>query len=89
MKKYSELLLKKQYFQLDANLNGYQFIFHFPFQRTEHLYAFFVQWSPEIYTEDTGESNREPGFIVVKKIETQAGEDSVETAVKEWEVSKC
>ncbi|XP_070796479.1 oxidation resistance protein 1 [Pituophis catenifer annectens] len=76
--------LMQQYAQRDKK---HEYWFAVPSERTEHLYAFFVQWSPELYTEDTGESNREPGFIVVKKIETQAGEDSVnETAVKEWEV---
>ncbi|XP_039184712.1 oxidation resistance protein 1 isoform X1 [Crotalus tigris] len=76
--------LMQQYAQRDKK---HEYWFAVPSERTEHLYAFFVQWSPEIYTEDTGESNREPGFIVVKKIETQSGEDSInETAVKEWEV---
>ncbi|XP_015678214.2 oxidation resistance protein 1 [Protobothrops mucrosquamatus] len=76
--------LMQQYAQRDKK---HEYWFAVPSERTEHLYAFFVQWSPEIYAEDTGESNREPGFIVVKKIETQAGEDSInETAVKEWEV---
>ncbi|XP_063155661.1 oxidation resistance protein 1 isoform X2 [Candoia aspera] len=76
--------LMQQYAQRDKK---HEYWFAVPSERTEHLYAFFVQWSPEIYAEDTGESNREPGFIVVKKIGTQAGEDSVnETAIKEWEV---
>ncbi|XP_013923146.1 PREDICTED: oxidation resistance protein 1 isoform X1 [Thamnophis sirtalis] len=77
--------LMQQYAQRDKK---HEYWFAVPSERTEHLYAFFVQWSPELYTEDTGESNREPGFIVVKKIETQAGEDSVddETAIKDWEV---
>ncbi|XP_039184714.1 oxidation resistance protein 1 isoform X3 [Crotalus tigris] len=77
--------LMQQYAQRDKK---HEYWFAVPSERTEHLYAFFVQWSPEIYTEDTGESNREPGFIVVKKIETQSGEDSInETAVKEWEIT--
>ncbi|XP_032079097.1 oxidation resistance protein 1 isoform X3 [Thamnophis elegans] len=78
--------LMQQYAQRDKK---HEYWFAVPSERTEHLYAFFVQWSPELYTEDTGESNREPGFIVVKKIETQAGEDSVddETAVKDWEIT--
>ncbi|XP_013923147.1 PREDICTED: oxidation resistance protein 1 isoform X2 [Thamnophis sirtalis] len=78
--------LMQQYAQRDKK---HEYWFAVPSERTEHLYAFFVQWSPELYTEDTGESNREPGFIVVKKIETQAGEDSVddETAIKDWEIT--
>lgn len=58
--------------------------------RTDHLYAFFIQWSPEIYAEDTGECTREPGFIVVKKIEeSETNEDSTnEAAAREWEVRR-
>lgn len=57
------------------------------------MYVFFIQWSPEIYAEDTGESLREPGFIVVKKKEEpEANEesttDTAEDAAKEWEVRK-
>lgn len=52
------------------------------------MYAFFIQWSPEIYAEDTGEYTREPGFIVVKKIEeSEANEDlAADAAAREWEV---
>lgn len=52
------------------------------------MYAFFIQWSPEIYAEDTGEYSREPGFIVVKKIEeSEANEDpAADAAAREWEV---
>lgn len=52
------------------------------------MYAFFIQWSPEIYAEDTGEYTREPGFIVVKKIEeSEANEDpAAAAAAREWEV---
>lgn len=54
------------------------------------MYAFFIQWSPEIYAEDTGEYTREPGFIVVKKMEeSETNEDSTnETAAREWEVRR-
>lgn len=54
------------------------------------MYVFFIQWSPEIYAEDTGESLREPGFIVVKKKEEPetSEESSTEDAAKEWEVGK-
>lgn len=60
------------------------------FFRTDHLYVFFIQWSPEIYAEDTGESLREPGFIVVKKKEEPetSEESTTEDAAKEWEVRK-
>ncbi|XP_061460957.1 oxidation resistance protein 1 isoform X3 [Rhineura floridana] len=74
----------QQYAQRDKK---HEYWFAVPQERTEHLYAFFVQWSPEIYTE-TGETSREPGFMVVKKIESEAGEDSVrEAAAKEWEIT--
>lgn len=54
------------------------------------MYVFFIQWSPEIYAEDPGESLREPGFIVVKKKEEPetSEESSTEDAAKEWEVRK-
>lgn len=54
------------------------------------MYVFFIQWSPEIYAEDTGESLREPGFIVVKKKDEPetSEESSTEDAAKEWEVRK-
>ncbi|KAF7247008.1 Oxidation resistance protein 1 [Varanus komodoensis] len=74
----------QQYAQRDKK---HEYWFAVPPDRTEHLYAFFVQWSPEIYAEDTGEMSREPGFIVVKKIELETGEDlATESTAKEWEV---
>uniref|UniRef100_A0A8D0E722 Oxidation resistance protein 1 n=1 Tax=Salvator merianae TaxID=96440 RepID=A0A8D0E722_SALMN len=74
----------QQYAQRDKK---HEYWFAVPQERTEHLYAFFVQWSPEAYVEDTGETSREPGFMVVKKIESETGEDSVnEASAKEWEV---
>ncbi|XP_060631747.2 oxidation resistance protein 1 isoform X1 [Anolis sagrei] len=74
----------QQYAQRDKK---HEYWFAVPQERTEHLYSFFVQWSPEIYAEDTGETSREPGFIVVKQIDSEAGEDSVsEATAKEWEV---
>ncbi|XP_036064788.1 oxidation resistance protein 1 isoform X2 [Onychomys torridus] len=75
----------QQYAQRDKK---HEYWFAVPQERTEHLYAFFVQWSPEIYAEDTGEYTREPGFIVVKKIEeSETGEDATgEAAAREWEV---
>ncbi|XP_062044099.1 oxidation resistance protein 1 isoform X2 [Lepus europaeus] len=75
----------QQYAQRDKK---HEYWFAVPQERTDHLYAFFIQWSPEIYTEDTGEYSREPGFIVVKKIEeSETNEDSTnEAAAREWEV---
>ncbi|XP_057590786.1 oxidation resistance protein 1 isoform X6 [Hippopotamus amphibius kiboko] len=75
----------QQYAQRDKK---HEYWFAVPQERADHLYAFFIQWSPEIYAEDTGEYTREPGFIVVKKIEeSETKEDSTsEAATREWEV---
>ncbi|XP_067393482.1 oxidation resistance protein 1 isoform X2 [Emydura macquarii macquarii] len=74
----------QQYAQRDKK---HEYWFAVPHERTEHLYAFFIQWSPEIYAEDTGESIREPGFIVVKKNEEpETGDCTNEAATREWEV---
>ncbi|XP_068253384.1 oxidation resistance protein 1 isoform X7 [Nyctibius grandis] len=75
----------QQYAQRDKK---HEYWFAVPQERTDHLYVFFIQWSPEIYAEDTGESLREPGFIVVKKKEEPetSEESTTEDAAKEWEV---
>ncbi|XP_030301813.1 oxidation resistance protein 1 isoform X4 [Calypte anna] len=75
----------QQYAQRDKK---HEYWFAVPQERTDHLYVFFIQWSPEIYAEDTGESLREPGFIVVKKKEEPetSEESATEDAAKEWEV---
>ncbi|XP_074001453.1 oxidation resistance protein 1 isoform X4 [Numenius arquata] len=76
----------QQYAQRDKK---HEYWFAVPQERTDHLYIFFIQWSPEIYAEDTGESLREPGFIVVKKKEeTETSEETTtEDAAKEWEIT--
>ncbi|XP_030073856.1 oxidation resistance protein 1 isoform X2 [Microcaecilia unicolor] len=76
----------QQYAQRDKK---HEYWFAVPHERTDHLYAFFIQWSPEIYAEDTGESAREPGFVVVKRNEEpEAGEDSAnKAAFKVWEIT--
>ncbi|XP_062483168.1 oxidation resistance protein 1 isoform X3 [Pezoporus occidentalis] len=75
----------QQYAQRDKK---HEYWFAVPQERTDHLYVFFIQWSPEIYAEDTGESLREPGFIVVKKKEEPetSEESATDDAAKEWEV---
>nr|XP_032637692.1 oxidation resistance protein 1 isoform X2 [Chelonoidis abingdonii] len=76
----------QQYAQRDKK---HEYWFAVPHERTEHLYAFFIQWSPEMYSEDTGESVREPGFIVVKKNEEpETGDCTNETASREWEITR-
>lgn len=76
----------QQYAQRDKK---HEYWFAVPQERTDHLYAFFIQWSPEIYAEDTGEYTREPGFIVVKKM-AESGPDEApagEAAAREWEIT--
>lgn len=58
-----------------------------PVSRSDHLYSFFVQWTPDMYGE--GGETREPGFVVVKKnAETEEGEEKpvADITAKEWEV---
>ncbi|XP_071594293.1 oxidation resistance protein 1 isoform X4 [Heliangelus exortis] len=76
----------QQYAQRDKK---HEYWFAVPQERTDHLYVFFIQWSPEIYAEDTGESLREPGFIIVKKKEEPetSEESATEDAAKEWEIT--
>ncbi|XP_052016367.1 oxidation resistance protein 1 isoform X2 [Apodemus sylvaticus] len=75
----------QQYAQRDKK---HEYWFAVPQERTDHLYAFFIQWSPEIYAEDTGEYTREPGFIVVKKLDESEPNEAPagEAAAREWEV---
>ncbi|KAM9278767.1 oxidation resistance protein 1 isoform 2-T2 [Cariama cristata] len=76
----------QQYAQRDKK---HEYWFAVPQERTDHLYVFFIQWSPEIYAEDTGESLREPGLYVVKKKEEPetSEESTTEDAAKEWEIT--
>ncbi|KAK6326468.1 hypothetical protein J4Q44_G00021130 [Coregonus suidteri] len=56
---------------------------------SEHLYVFFVQWSPDMYGEGVKGIGHEPGFTVVKKPSgSETGEDEPLTDInnKEWEV---
>lgn len=57
--------------------------------RSDHLYVFFMQWSPDMYGEGVGGMGQEPGFRVVKKNEvkeTNEHEPITDLNVKEWEV---
>uniref|UniRef100_A0A672SX01 Oxidation resistance 1 n=1 Tax=Sinocyclocheilus grahami TaxID=75366 RepID=A0A672SX01_SINGR len=59
------------------------------FCRSDHLYVFFIQWSSDVFGDGVGSISRDPGFIVVKKIEeSEANEEqqTVENSDKEWEV---
>ncbi|KAJ8009212.1 hypothetical protein DPEC_G00086550 [Dallia pectoralis] len=42
-----------------------EYWFAVPQERVDHLYAFFIQWSPDVY----GKEAREQGFVVVEKDE--------------------
>ncbi|KAF3840193.1 hypothetical protein F7725_018910 [Dissostichus mawsoni] len=58
-------------------------------QQSEHLYVFFMQWSPDMYGEGVRGMGQEPGFRVVKKnevTETDVDEPITDHNVKEWEV---
>lgn len=55
----------------------------FPVYRVDHLYTFFVQWSPEIYGKDA----KEQGFVVVEKEELDMIDNFFsEPTTKSWEV---
>ncbi|XP_063041621.1 oxidation resistance protein 1b isoform X2 [Engraulis encrasicolus] len=77
----------QQYMQRDRK---HEYWFAVPAERSDHLYSFFVQWTPDMY----GESGvtREPGFVVVKKTEKESAEDgedkpaAADITAKEWEV---
>lgn len=56
----------------------------FSLHRVDHLYTFFVQWSPEIYGKDA----KEQGFVVVEKEELDMIDNFFsEPTTKSWEVS--
>ncbi|XP_039661813.1 oxidation resistance protein 1a isoform X3 [Perca fluviatilis] len=67
----------------------HEYWFAVPQERSEHLYVFFMQWSPDMYGEGVRGMGQEPGFMVVKKnevSETTEDEPITDLNVKEWEV---
>lgn len=53
------------------------------FSRVDHLYTFFVQWSPDVYGKDA----KEQGFVVVEKEELNMIDNFFsEPTTKSWEV---
>ncbi|MCJ8745556.1 hypothetical protein PDJAM_G00131470 [Pangasius djambal] len=66
----------QQYAQRDRK---HEYWFSVPQERSDHLYLFFIQWSPETFGDGMGSVSREPGFMVVKKIDEPEPD-------KEWEV---
>ncbi|KAJ8394669.1 hypothetical protein AAFF_G00044720 [Aldrovandia affinis] len=75
----------QQYAQRDRK---HEYWFAVPQERSDHLYMFFIQWSPDMYGEGLGGLSREPGFMVVKKNEeSETGEPPhADINGKEWEV---
>ncbi|XP_071758514.2 oxidation resistance protein 1a isoform X3 [Centroberyx gerrardi] len=67
----------------------HEYWFAVPQERSDHLYVFFIQWSPDMYGEGVRGMGREPGFMVVKKneeSETAEDEPITDINVKDWEV---
>uniref|UniRef100_A0A8C6TVZ7 Oxidation resistance protein 1 n=1 Tax=Neogobius melanostomus TaxID=47308 RepID=A0A8C6TVZ7_9GOBI len=76
----------QQYAQLGKK---HEYWFTVPQERSDHLYVFFMQWSPDMYGEGVRGMGQEPGFMVIKKNEvSQTSEDDpiTDLNVKEWEV---
>ncbi|XP_028909972.1 nuclear receptor coactivator 7 isoform X1 [Ornithorhynchus anatinus] len=60
-----------------------EYWFAVPRERVDHLYTFFVQWSPEVYGKDA----KEQGFVVVEKEElTMIDNFFSEPTTKSWEI---
>ncbi|XP_072908667.1 oxidation resistance protein 1-like isoform X2 [Hemitrygon akajei] len=75
----------QQYAQRDRK---HEYWFAVPHERADHLYVFFVQWSRDMYGSETGESSKEPGFMVASRNEeSEMSEYSIsESTLKDWEV---
>ncbi|KAK7146900.1 hypothetical protein R3I94_009669 [Phoxinus phoxinus] len=77
----------QQYAQRDRK---HEYWFAVPQERSDHLYVFFIQWSPDVFGDGLGIISRDPGFLVVKKIEeSEANEEqqTAESSTKEWEIT--
>ncbi|XP_075059123.1 nuclear receptor coactivator 7 isoform X5 [Mixophyes fleayi] len=60
-----------------------EYWFAVPQERVDHLYTFFVQWSPDVYGKDA----KEQGFVVVEKDElTMIDNFFSEPSTKSWEI---
>ncbi|XP_059589502.1 nuclear receptor coactivator 7 isoform X2 [Alligator mississippiensis] len=60
-----------------------EYWFAVPRERVDHLYTFFVQWSPEVYGKDA----KEQGFVVVEKEELDMIDNFFsEPTTKSWEI---
>ncbi|XP_008945871.1 PREDICTED: nuclear receptor coactivator 7 [Merops nubicus] len=71
--------------QYSKKIKQPEYWFAVPRERVDHLYTFFVQWSPEIYGKDA----KEQGFVVVEKEELDMIDNFFsEPTTKSWEVIK-
>ncbi|XP_010139218.1 PREDICTED: nuclear receptor coactivator 7 isoform X1 [Buceros rhinoceros silvestris] len=69
--------------QYSKKIKQPEYWFAVPRERVDHLYTFFVQWSPEIYGKDA----KEQGFIVVEKEELDMIDNFFsEPTTKSWEI---
>ncbi|XP_060707036.1 nuclear receptor coactivator 7-like isoform X2 [Hemiscyllium ocellatum] len=60
-----------------------EYWFAVPQERVDHLYAFFVQWSPEVY----GKEAKDQGFVVVDKDELEMIDNFFSDPIpKSWEI---
>ncbi|XP_041648710.1 oxidation resistance protein 1a isoform X2 [Cheilinus undulatus] len=67
----------------------HEYWFSVPQERSDHLYVFFMQWSPDMYGEGVRGMGQDPGFMVVKKNEASEmalDEPITDLNIKEWEV---
>ncbi|KAM9513115.1 oxidation resistance protein 1a isoform 7-T7 [Salvelinus alpinus] len=77
----------QQYAQRDRK---HEYWFAVPQERSEHLYVFFIQWTPDMYGEGVKGIGHEPGFMVVKKpsgFEIREDEPLTDINNKEWEIT--
>ncbi|XP_058232843.1 oxidation resistance protein 1a isoform X3 [Hemibagrus wyckioides] len=77
----------QQYAQRDRK---HEYWFSVPQERSDHLYLFFMHWSPETFGDGMGSISREPGFMVVKKIdepEADSEQTTSDSSTKEWEIT--
>ncbi|XP_074902989.1 nuclear receptor coactivator 7 isoform X3 [Buteo buteo] len=69
--------------QFSKKIKQPEYWFAVPRERVDHLYTFFVQWSPEIYGKDA----KEQGFVVVEKEELDMIDNFFsEPTTKSWEI---
>ncbi|XP_069090914.1 nuclear receptor coactivator 7 isoform X2 [Pleurodeles waltl] len=63
-----------------------EYWFAVPRERVDHLYTFFVQWSPEVYGKDAKDA-KDQGFVVVEKDELDMIDNFFsEPTTKSWEI---